>query len=107
MSIFQIGATLFALFMMYVVSIHKKKSRLSFIEVTFWYTMWSSFIIIAVFPDLLLGISSALHFQRVFDLLLVLALMVLTVLVVMSYFTQKENKRKLEEFVRKQAINEK
>ena len=106
MSIFQIGATLFALFMMYVVSIHKRKSRLSLIEVSFWYSMWFSFIVISIFPNLLLGISSALNFQRVFDLLLVLALMVLTALVVMSYFTQKENQKKLETFVRKQAIDE-
>ena len=107
MSIFQIGATLFALFMMYVVSIHRRKSRLSLFEVGFWYSMWFVFIVISIFPNLLLGISGALNFQRVFDLLLVLALMVLTGLVVLSYFTQKENKRKLEEFVRKQAINEK
>ena len=106
MSIFQVGATLFALFMMYVVSIHKRKARLSLVEVGFWYSMWFAFIIIATFPGLLLGISHVLHFDRVFDLLLVLALMVLTVLVVMSYFTQKENQKKLENFVRKQAINE-
>lgn len=107
MSIFQIGATLFALFMMYVVSIHKKKTKLSVMEVGFWYSMWSVFIVIAIFPNLLLGISHTLHFQRVFDLLLVLALMILTAIVVLSYFTQKENQKKLEEFVRKQAINEK
>lgn len=107
MSIFQIGATLFALFMMYVVSIHKKKAKISLVEVSFWYSMWLAFIVIAVFPNLLLGISNTLSFQRVFDLLLVVALMVLTVIVVMSYFTQKENQRKLEEFVRKQAIDEK
>lgn len=106
MSIFQIGATLFALFMMYVVSIHRRKAKISLIEVGFWYSMWLVFIVIAIFPDLLLGISGILHFQRVFDLLLVLALMVLTVLVILNYFTQKENQKKLETFVRKQAIDE-
>lgn len=106
MSIFQIGATLFALFMIYVVTIHKNKTKLSKVEVSFWYAMWMLFIVIALFPNLLLGITHTLHFQRVFDLLLVLALMVLTVLVVLSYFTQKENQKKLEDFVRKQAIDE-
>jgi hypothetical protein len=104
MTIFQIGATLFALFMIYVVTIHEKKSKLSKIEVIFWYSVWSLFVVIALFPDLLLGITQTLSFQRVFDLLLVLALMVLTVLVVLNYFMQKENQKKLEEFVRKQAI---
>src|SRR5688572_1352139 len=106
MSIFQVGATLFALFMIYVVTIHKRKSKLSKVEVSVWYSMWGLFVIIALFPDLLLGITQKLSFQRVFDLLLVLALMVLTVLVVLSYFMQKENQKKLEEFVRKQAIDE-
>lgn len=107
MSIFQIGATLFALFMIYVVTIHKNKTKLSKVEVLFWYAMWVLFIVIALFPNLLLGITHTLHFQRVFDLLLVLALMVITVLVVLSYFMQKENQKKLEDFVRKQAIDEK
>lgn len=68
--------------------------------------MWGLFVIIALFPNLLLGITQRLSFQRVFDLLVVLAFMVLSVLVVMGYFTQKENQKKLEEFVRKQAIDE-
>jgi len=106
MSIFQVGATLFALFMIYVVSLHKNRSKLSVTEVSFWYSMWGLFIIIALFPNLLMGITQRLHFQRVFDLLLVLALMVLTVIVVLSYFMQRENHKKLEEFVRKQAIDE-
>lgn len=105
MSIFQVMATFFALFMIYVVTVHKRKSRLSGTEVTFWYSMWTLFVVIALFPNLLLGITQTLSFQRVFDLLLVLALMVLTVIVVMSYFTQKENQKKLEEFVRKQSID--
>ena len=106
MSIFQIAATLFALFMMYVVSIHKAKSKLSTIEVSFWYGMWVLFIVISLFPNLLLGITGVLRFQRVFDLLLVIALMILTVLVVLNYFVQRENQKKLEDFIRKQAINE-
>lgn len=106
MSIFQIGATLFALFMMYVVNIHQRKKNLNKIEVVFWYSMWMLFIIISLFPNLLLGITQALSFERVFDLLTVLAMMVITVLVVTSYFMQKENHKKIEEFIRKQAINE-
>ncbi len=64
------------------------------------------FAIVALFPDLLLGIMGALRFARVFDLLLVIALMVLTVVIFMSYFAQKDMKRKLEDFVREQAIQE-
>lgn len=104
MSIFQIAATLFALFMIYVVSIHRRHI-LNRIEVFCWYSLWVLFIIFALFPNLLLGITDTLHFSRVFDLLLVGALMVLTVIIVMSYFAQKENTRKIEEVVRKMALD--
>lgn len=104
MSIFQIAATLFALFMMYVVTIHNRKKHISITEYSFWCTTWVMFIIIALFPDLMLGISGALSFSRVFDLLIVIALMILTTIVFTSYMTHKENTKKLEELVRKFAI---
>lgn len=104
MSIFQIIAILFALFMMYVVSIHAKKRTLSLIEASFWYTTWLFFIIITLFPFLLTDIAGALRFSRVFDLLVVMALMVMSFLIITSYFTQKENQRKLENLVRKLAL---
>lgn len=104
MSIFQLIATIFAATMLYIVNIHKRKLSLSKIEVTFWYSLWLVFILFALWPDLLLGIVAILHFSRVFDLLLVLAMMVLTTIVVMSYFGQKEAAKKLEDYVRQQAI---
>jgi hypothetical protein len=106
MSIFQIAAILFALFMLYVVTIHKRKAALSFTEVSFWYSTWIFFIIIAVFPNLLLGISGALKFARVFDLLVVVAFMILSVVLISSYLQQKELRTKLEQIIRKQALDD-
>jgi hypothetical protein len=106
MTFFQIGAALFALFMIYVVSIHGKKRALSVPEVSFWVSSWIVFIVIAMFPNLLIGISHTLHFARIFDLLLVVALMVLTVMVFFSYFTQKEIMQKLEKMTREMAIKD-
>jgi len=106
MTIFQIVALLFALFMIYVVSIHSKKQTLTIMETSFWCTTWVLFAVLALFPDLLLGIMGVLHFARVFDLLVVLALMMLTVVIFFSYFAQKDMKRKLEEFVREKALVE-
>lgn len=107
MNIFQICASFFALFMLYVVTIHKRKAKLSLMEVSFWYGMWFFFIIISLFPELLNGIAQGLYFARVFDLLIVVALMIITVIVVLNYFTQKQNQKILEDFVRRLAINEK
>lgn len=106
MTFFQIAAVLFALFMMYVVGIHRRKSHLSAIEISFWYSTWSLFIVIALFPDLLLDISGILKFSRVFDLLTVGGMMILTIVTIVNYLSQKENNKKLEEWVRHQAILE-
>lgn len=107
MSIFQLGAVLFGLSMLYLVSIQRKKARLSDMEVSFWYTTWGLFIVIALFPILLIDIANLFHFSRVFDLLVVVALMVLSVVVLVSYFAYKEQSGKFEDLVRKIAIHEK
>lgn len=105
MSIFQLGASVFALLMLYVVSIHHKKKLLAQGEANLWYSLWSFFIVIAIFPDLLLGISGALKFARVFDMLVVLSFMVLTLLLFFTYFQLKEMRAKLERVVREKALD--
>ncbi|NCS97959.1 MAG: DUF2304 domain-containing protein [Candidatus Pacebacteria bacterium] len=104
MTIFQIISALFALFMMYVVTIHGKKKNLSKPEVWAWNSVWIGFIVIALFPHLLLGVTGLLNFARVFDLLIVVAFMILSVVVFMSYFTVKTLQKKLEEAIRNEAI---
>ena len=104
MIVFQIIAVLFAFLMIYIVNIHRRKHSLSTNEVWFWYFIWISFIIVSFFPQTLVGIAESLHFARTFDLLVVIAMMILTTIVVIGYFAQKDAAKKLEEYVRKEAI---
>lgn len=104
MTIFQVISALFALFMMYVVTIHGKKRNLSRTEVWAWNSVWVGFVVIALFPNLLLGVTGLLNFARVFDLLIVIAFMILSVVVFMSYFTVKSLQKKLEDAIRAEAI---
>ena len=95
MSIFQIISTLFAFLMLYIVSIHKKRAGLNKYEVIYWHILWFSFIIISLFPNILFGIVNIFNFARVFDLLIVIAFMILSLLIVISYFNQKILNKKL------------
>jgi len=104
MSIFQLIALVFAFLMMYLVTLHHRKQFISRIEVSMWISLWFLFIVISLFPNLLLGIVGILHFDRVFDLLIVIALMIITTLVVVTYFNQKKLRSELEIFVSKDAI---
>jgi hypothetical protein len=106
MSIFQIISIFFAFFMMYVIRIHKRKADLNTIEISFWYSIWSIFIIIALFPNLLLGITDVLNFARVFDLLIVIAFMILSFVIFSTYLSQKETDKKIEKLIRDTAHNE-
>lgn len=106
MSFFQISAILFALFMMYVIGIHRRKSALSKIEVSFWYSLWGVFVVIAIFPHWLLGLAGILNFGRVFDLLTVIAFMILSLLVFSTYLSQKDTKTKIEKLIRDLAHQE-
>lgn len=101
MSIFQIIATLFALFMMYTVKLYNKKRALGAAETSFWFTVWTFFILVCLFPDLLKGISHTLHFSRVFDLLIVAALMVISFITFINYLRHKTLEQKIEDLVRK------
>lgn len=106
MSMFQVAAILFALFMLYVVQIHYKKKTLAVVESFFWSSLWVLFIVIAIFPDLLKGISDTLHFSRVFDLLLVTGLMILSMVSFKSYFDQKQSRMRIEHMVRTLSFKE-
>jgi hypothetical protein len=106
MSIFQLVAILFALFMMYVIRVKNRKYNLGGLEAIGWYVVWIGFVILAIFPGLLLGIVDTLHFGRVFDLLVVGAFMIVTTLLVFVYFKMKELDQKLEQYTRKRALKD-
>lgn len=106
MTLFQVLAGLFGLWMMYEVFIYSKKKVISRAEVGLWLSLWFVFIVISLFPNLLLGISHTLKFARVFDLLIVASFIVLTTLIFLSYFAQRENTARLEKLIRELAIKE-
>lgn len=106
MSLFQVFATLFALWMIYSITIHSRRKLFSSSEFTMWVSLWFLFIVIAIFPDLLLGISHKLNFVRVFDLLTVGAFIILTTMVFVSYFNQQELKKRINDLVSELATRD-
>ena len=104
MSIFQIFAILFGLFMLYIVSIHTKRKTFSTAESLIWISLWCLFIVLSAFPQLLQGVSNTLHFSRVFDLLIVSTFVIIVYLTFNNYVSNKRLQKKLEDVVRKMAI---
>ena len=107
MTTFQVIALLFAIFMMYWVFSTYKRKGIRKTETVLWMGIWVGFAVVAVFPNLLMGIAGALKFARVFDLLVVIAFMVLSAMVFYMYLRMKKNEKKLEDLVREMAIEKK
>lgn len=105
MSIFQIVAVLFALLMLYLVRIHGRKRVIGFLEMLWWSLMWISFAVMALFPELMEGVVQKIHFARVFDLLTVLSLMILSTVIFLSYFRLRQIQKVLEKIIRKDALS--
>lgn len=106
-SIIQILSVIFGIFMLYVVRIHRKKEVLDRNEVFFWNTLWLGFIYVAFFPQTFRGLIQRLQIARVFDLLVIVAFMIITFITFQNRITIKNLSRKLEEIIRKKALYEK
>lgn len=104
MSIFQVIAVIFALFMIYVVRVKSRKYHLCASEVVVWYILWVGFAFLALFPNTLLGFAHLIKFARVFDLLIVIAFMALTMITTFLYFKVKEFDQKIEQLTRDKAL---
>lgn len=106
MLLLQAISVVFGLFMLYVVRIHRRKQHLESFEYGIWIALWCMFIFLAVFPQTVNGIVETLNIARVFDLLVVIALMIIVFLTYMNRIEHKSLEKKVELIIRKRAIDE-
>jgi hypothetical protein len=104
MIFFQLAILLFAVFMIYVVSVHKKKNIIGAFEFGVWIALWAGFMFCVLFPGFLSDVTQRLHFARAFDLLIVIGMSIMILLTVQNRMHQKTIEKKLEEMVRNNAM---
>ena len=100
----QFFSVLFGLFMLYMLRVHYKKGHFERIEFQLWLLVWIGFIVLAVFPQILQPITKQLHISRVFDSLVLIALMILTLINYFNRVSIRKLEKKLERTVREVAI---
>lgn len=96
----------FALAMIYFALLNYRRGELNGVEIFFWFVIWVAAIIVVVFPDLLRVFSRTFLFARLFDLLVVGALIVVVVMVSRAYLATKRTEKKLEMYVRREALKD-
>ncbi len=92
--------------MMYFTFVKYKRKELSKTEFAVWFFGWILLAMVAIKPSSLDFISGNLKFYRRLDFFVVLGFFVLLGLGFFNYSTVKKLEKKLEVYVRKEALEE-
>ena len=100
----QFLGVLFGTAMIYFTFVKYKRKEINPAEFIIWAVGWVILIVIAIIPYALDPIIAPLNFYRRLDFFVVLGFFVLLMLGFYNYTTIKKMERKLELFVRKEAL---
>lgn len=100
----QVTAIIFALIMLYFAYLHYSRGELNRLEIISWMVIWIATIVIVIFPELLQTFAQTFAITRVFDLMVVGGFILVITLAYKAYIKTKRLERKLEEYVRKEAL---
>ncbi len=102
----QFLGVLFGAGMMYFTFVKYKRKELGRLELAVWFTGWLLIILVAIIPFILDPIIAPLNFYRRLDFFVVFGFFVLLGIGFYNYSRLKKIERKVESFVRREALNE-
>ena len=102
----QIGAIIFALWMIYFSFLHFRRGEFRKLEFIFWQILWFGLIVVVIFPQSVRFILNTFSISRTFDLVVIVGIIVLFGVSFRSYVIIRRTEKKVEDFVRKQAIKD-
>lgn len=97
---------LFGLGMMYFTFIRYKRKELTSGEALLWWSGWVVLILIALLPNALDVVIAPLHFYRRLDFFVVIGFFTLLGVGFFNYSSMKKLEKKLETYVRSEALQE-
>lgn len=101
----QIIALLFAGWMMYFTYLHYRRKEFALAEAILWFSLWVGLVVVVLFPKSVQFILNTFSIVRTFDLVVIVAIIVLFGVTFRNYVLLKRCKGKLEDFTRKGAID--
>lgn len=102
----QILAILFVLWMTYFTYLHYRRKEFTRMEFAFWQLLWTALFGVVLFPSSVNFILNAFSITRTFDLLVVGGIVILFGVTFRNYVLQRRLEKRLEEFVRTEAIKQ-
>lgn len=102
----QIIALLFALIMIYFAYLHYKRGEINGVEILFWIIAWLGAIFIVLFPEIFRVFARTIAVSRAFDLAVLGGFILVIPLIYSAYIRVKRIEKKMEEFVRSEALKD-
>jgi hypothetical protein len=103
----QVFGLLFGVAIAYLAYTKYKRREFTLTETSFWVVLAALFAAVALFPGMLDPIVESLSLARTMDFFIILGFMFLLIAVFYTYGLVRANQKKLEEVVRKIAIERK
>lgn len=100
----QVVAIIFAFLMIYFAILHRRREELDRTEIISWVTIWVVTIFVVIFPEILRTFAKTFFITRLFDLMVVGGFVLVIVMVAKAYMGTKRTEKKLEDFVRTEAL---
>ena len=102
----QLFGALFGIALLYLSFLSFKRKELTIGEWAFWTIASIGFVIISLAPNILDPVVKTLNLSRKMDFFIIIGFMFLIGTMFYTYMTTIKNQKKLEELVRKIAIQE-
>jgi len=90
--------------MIYLTFLYYKKNNYTLRNFLFWIGIWCVGLVLLIMPETTSLVTQRLRVPRVIDFYLILGIMFFSILCFVSFLQVKKNERKVEELVRKLAI---
>ena len=104
----QILGVLFGLFMLYLTFLHGKRKEFTSKEGFFWMFLWAIFIFVTLSPSSLdFLVKGVFNLKRPLDFFIITGFLFLIGAVFYTYGVVRKNQMKIEEIVRKIALEKK
>ena len=101
----QIIGILFGLIMLYLTFLYFKRKDYTIPGFVFWTIIWIGFMILVIVPTTIYGLMESLQIERTVDFFVIAGFLFFSVVIFHVYDITKRTQKKVEELVRKIAID--
>jgi len=100
----QVVGIVVGLIFVYLTHLYYKRKEFSVTDLGIWLIIWVSILFGAVFPNLVNRLVDRIGFLRALDLFTIFGFLIIIPILFHLYFIVKRNNKKIEDLVRKEAL---